>query len=103
MASGSRVLELRRRGDRENNCYFSLASALDLPYDYLQCGVTDEREPTRTAEFVVDADALGRVLSSMDGRYSGPDSSHHHSGTPRAPDVHREGHPLSGQAGLLHL
>lgn len=66
MAPGSRVLELRRSGDRENNCYYSLASALELPYYYLQCGVVDEREPTRTADFVVDARALDSTLSIME-------------------------------------
>jgi capsular polysaccharide biosynthesis protein len=37
MNSGSKVLELRRIDDKINNCYFSLASALDLHYYYLLC------------------------------------------------------------------
>ncbi len=65
MAPGSRVLELRRSGDRENNCYFSLAAALDLHYHYLQCNVTDERQPTQSADFIVDPIRLDHALSSL--------------------------------------
>ena len=66
MAPGSRVLELRRKNDRENNCYYSLASALDIPYYFLQCGIVNERESTITADFVVDPDAFDMILTSMD-------------------------------------
>ena len=34
MTPGSRVTEVRMRGDTHNNCYFSLARALDLDYSY---------------------------------------------------------------------
>ncbi|MBD2775943.1 glycosyltransferase family 61 protein [Iningainema tapete] len=37
MEAGSSVLELRKAGDKYNNCYFSLASALDLKYYYQKC------------------------------------------------------------------
>lgn len=37
MEAGSSVFELRKAGDKYNNCYFSLASALDLKYYYQKC------------------------------------------------------------------
>ena len=37
------VLELRLRGDGQNNCYFSLASALELKYRYLTCDPANRR------------------------------------------------------------
>ena len=66
MAAGARVLELRRRGDRHNNCYFSLASALDLPYYYLQCDGGSEKQPTHSADLIVDPDQFDRALSAVD-------------------------------------
>ena len=68
MSSGSRVLELRRFGDRENNCYFSLASALDLPYYYMQCDASNAREATHSADLRVDPEALEGALASLSGR-----------------------------------
>lgn len=35
MAPGTKVVEIRFPGDQHNNCYFSLADALDLEYYYL--------------------------------------------------------------------
>lgn len=37
MNPSSKVLEIRRKNDATNNCYFSLASDLDIDYYYLQC------------------------------------------------------------------
>ncbi|BAZ22581.1 capsular polysaccharide biosynthesis protein-like protein [Kalymmatonema gypsitolerans NIES-4073] len=37
MEAGTSVFELRREGDKHNNCYFSLASALDIKYYYQNC------------------------------------------------------------------
>ncbi len=34
MHPGAKVAEIRRRGDAHNNCYFSLANALDISYFY---------------------------------------------------------------------
>jgi capsular polysaccharide biosynthesis protein len=34
MRAGCKVVEIRRDGDAHNNCFFSLASSLDLPYFY---------------------------------------------------------------------
>jgi capsular polysaccharide biosynthesis protein len=67
MPPGARVLELRRAGDRENNCYFSLASALDLDYFYLKSDAIEERKSTHVADSRVDPEELDRALSVMGG------------------------------------
>jgi capsular polysaccharide biosynthesis protein len=60
------VLELRLRGDRLNNCYFSLASALNINYRYLECSSADEKAGVHWAEVLVDLDRLESELSAMD-------------------------------------
>jgi capsular polysaccharide biosynthesis protein len=64
MEPGSCVVELRRRGDRWNNCYFSLASALGIKYFYLLCEGTKPRGETHSTDLIVDALELDRVLAS---------------------------------------
>ncbi|HUW39946.1 MAG TPA: glycosyltransferase family 61 protein [Rectinemataceae bacterium] len=63
MAPGAKVLELRRRGDAANNCYFSLASALDIAYYYLQCDPVYPAADTHVADLVVDVAAFERTLA----------------------------------------
>jgi capsular polysaccharide biosynthesis protein len=53
MSPGASVLELRKINDNHNNCYFSLASSLDLKYYYLQCLPLDEQEESHTANIKV--------------------------------------------------
>ena len=65
MAAGSRILELRRRGDAHNNCYFSLASALDLPYWYMQCEPVQPASDSHVGDLLVDPEELHRVLTDM--------------------------------------
>jgi len=49
MAPGTRVTEIRLEGDGHNNCYFSLARALDVDYDYrLASGVQVGRRAHNT-------------------------------------------------------
>ena len=67
MKPGSSVLELRRKGDRWDNCYFSLASALDLKYYYLTCNAVNSRDDFHTGNIVVHPAELDNVLSSMRG------------------------------------
>lgn len=67
MAPGTRVLELRRRGDGENNCYYSLASALEVDYYYLQCEAVDPREGTHVVDFIVDPAAFERTIALVEG------------------------------------
>lgn len=67
-APGTRVLELRRRGDVANNCYYSLASALDLPYYYLQCDPVTPGSDTHSGDLVVDPNELDRLLALALGK-----------------------------------
>ena len=65
MRKGSSLLELRRKGDHNNNCYFSLASALELNYFYQLCEVNDENISTQENDFLVDKDLLERNIKAM--------------------------------------
>jgi capsular polysaccharide biosynthesis protein len=65
MTPGTRVLEIRLRGDAANNCYFSLASACSVDYFYLLADPVPGKRDSHTADLIVDPVALGRVLESM--------------------------------------
>lgn len=65
MQQGGAVLELRRKGDNHNNCYFSMASALELNYYYQLCVSEDENEDTYTANLIVDIEQLDKNISAM--------------------------------------
>lgn len=69
-APGARALELRRSGDASNNCYYSLASALELDYYYLLCSSSRRSlrawASPRNADLVVDCGALAETLRRMD-------------------------------------
>ena len=65
MSPGTRCLELRRRGDAENNCYFSLASALDIEYFYLACDAVDPRQGTHVADLIVKPGEFDRALAAL--------------------------------------
>ena len=67
MRPGASVLELRHRADRVNNCYFTLASALNLNYFYQTCEPGDPEEDPHTADLRVDARALADNLRLMLG------------------------------------
>lgn len=54
MHKGTIVIELRRRDDFHNNCYFSLASALQLNYLYQLCEVNNENIVTQENDFFVN-------------------------------------------------
>jgi capsular polysaccharide biosynthesis protein len=64
---GGRVLELRHRTDRVNNCYFTMASALGLEYFYQTCPSDDPSEDPHTAHLRVDPDALAANIRLMLG------------------------------------
>ena len=67
MGAGTTVLELRRQGDRMNNCYFALAGALGMAYHYLSCPSVDDRRPTHVADLVVDPARLEHELVRIGG------------------------------------
>ena len=52
MKAGGNVLELRHRGDKHNNCYFSLASTLRLNYYYQLCDSENNIEDAYTANLL---------------------------------------------------
>lgn len=68
MAPESSVLELRKKNDDHNNCYFSLAAALDVKYYYLECQPVNEEEETHTANLVVDPGKFSQCIAEMVSR-----------------------------------
>lgn len=65
MNRGTKVLELRHATDRINNCYFTLASALNLDYFYQSCEPENTTEEPHTANLRVDIAALRTNLELM--------------------------------------
>lgn len=65
MPEGSKVVELRRENDKANNCYFSLASALNHSYFYQCCQVDDQSLATQQNNFYVDAGNFDNLLASI--------------------------------------
>lgn len=65
MPPGGGVLELRHETDKVNNCYFTMASALDLDYFYQSCPPETTGEDAHTANLRVDAGALRENLKMM--------------------------------------
>lgn len=60
----SKVLELRNVGDAVTQCYFNLASALELPYFYtLNQG---DSEDTIMTDFTIDVDALQNAMDEIE-------------------------------------
>jgi hypothetical protein len=58
------VLELRKKGDRDNNCYYSLACACGLYYYYQQCEYIDRRVGNYF-DLTVDLELLEKNVKSM--------------------------------------
>jgi capsular polysaccharide biosynthesis protein len=65
MSPGSNVLELRHRTDGINNCYFTMAAALELNYFYQSCEPVNPAADPHTADLLVDTKALGTNLELM--------------------------------------
>jgi capsular polysaccharide biosynthesis protein len=65
MAPGVSVLELRHATDRINNCYFTLASALNLNYFYQSCEPENAGEDPHSADLRVDLNVLKTNLELM--------------------------------------
>jgi len=64
MPAQGKILELRNRQDDHNNCFFTLASALDHDYYYLNnAGDTTD---THTVNITVDTARLQQVLHRME-------------------------------------
>jgi hypothetical protein len=65
MRPGGSVLELRHNTDRINNCYFTLASALNHRYFYQTCAPENRDEDPHNANLFVDVAALRANLKLM--------------------------------------
>lgn len=65
MKTGGSVLELRRKDDAHNNCYFALASALDLNYFYQICEREMVGEDAHAASLIVDCHSLRKNIEQM--------------------------------------
>jgi capsular polysaccharide biosynthesis protein len=65
MRPGAHVLELRHAADRVNNCYFTLASALEQHYFYQTCPAAAPDEGPHRADLVVDVGRLAGTVRSM--------------------------------------
>ena len=64
LPKSAKVLELRNVGDSITQCYFNLASALDLPYFYtLNSG---DSKDTIMTDFTIDLEALSHALSEIE-------------------------------------
>ncbi len=70
MPSGSSVLELRHHTDCINNCYFTLASALDLNYFYQTCLPGNLAQDPHAADLLINPDLLRANLTLMLGSES---------------------------------
>jgi len=65
MPEGGRILELRRAGERERNCFFNLASTARLDYYYQSCPQEHVEESPHSADVVVDVGGLKENLELM--------------------------------------
>ena len=65
MRDGGNVLELRHQADDINNCYFTLASALNLNYFYQTCRPTDVGPDPHTADLIVDPEEFEKNLAQL--------------------------------------
>lgn len=65
LPTGASVLELRHHTDCINNCYFTLASALNLKYFYQTCESSNPAEDPHTAALVVDQATLRENLNLL--------------------------------------
>lgn len=60
------VLEIRGDNDRGNNCYFSLASALEYPYHYVPASPLQQYLPPHKADYKVCLHHLEAALDTAD-------------------------------------
>ena len=65
MQAGAAVLELRKKRDFRNNCYFALASALSLKYFYQLCESFDYTEDAHASDLIVDCLELESNIQKM--------------------------------------
>lgn len=64
MKQNSKVLEIRSREDSTNNCYFSLASDLNLKYYYFLADKTDNKS-TQLTNFKIDVNEFEKTVNEI--------------------------------------
>tara|TARA_A100001011_G_scaffold355585_1_gene398902 strand:- start:457 stop:1506 length:1050 start_codon:yes stop_codon:yes gene_type:complete len=65
MQEKSNLLEVRDRSDNMNNCYFSLASALNINFYYSYADTIDPGN-FHSSDYVIDIDNLEKVLEKIE-------------------------------------
>lgn len=65
MKDRGKVLEIRASGDCHNNCYFTLASDLELDYHYSLAEKTDATYGTQQADYIIDRKHFEARLEQM--------------------------------------
>ncbi|TVR18848.1 MAG: glycosyltransferase family 61 protein [Balneolaceae bacterium] len=65
MSQGSKIMEIRARGDSRNNLFFSLASDLNLRYFYTFAEPTDKNITTQRTDFIIDTEKFEESLQQL--------------------------------------
>ncbi len=65
MQKTGNVLELRKEGDSNSNCFYSLASALNHNYFYQLCQPDDSIRSGHSADLIVDCNLLEINIKMM--------------------------------------
>jgi len=65
MKNRGKVLEIRASGDCHNNCYFTLASDLELDYYYSLADKIDVTQSTQLADYIIDLKHFEARLEQM--------------------------------------
>ena len=65
MQDHSKILEIRARGDKHNNCYFSLASALNHDYYYCLADKVANSSSYQNCDYYVCPQAFEKALDEM--------------------------------------
>jgi len=65
MQPGSRLLEMRAESGYMPNCFYTLASAANLPFYYLLCELVSHKDTAHRTDLIVDPSSLDYVLDEM--------------------------------------
>ena len=65
MTSGKKVIEVKAQNDNQNNCYFSLASALDLSYYYFLASVDNMDHNFYLSDYHLDKNKFKSFLKKI--------------------------------------
>jgi len=65
MKSGKKIIEIKAQNDDKNNCYFSLASALNLSYYYFLASVEDMDFKFYLSDYHVDKNLFNKFLKTI--------------------------------------